>query len=130
VSRAFTDLAALVVFALVGLVSHRGGVSAHGLARDALPLVGAWAVVSAALRTYPGGGIRRLLATWIVAVPLAVLVRALVLGRHLGSSEAAFLGVSLAFTLVFLLAGRAALTLAARRRRASAASRPGAPASP
>ena len=49
---------------------------------------------------------RRLLATWIVAVPLAWLVRALVLGRELDGSELAFLGVSLAFTLPFVAVAR------------------------
>ena len=113
---AASDLAALVVFAVVGLVSHRGGVSAAGLARDALPLLGAWAAVAIVLRTYSRPGLVRLLGTWALAVPLAVAVRALALGRELDSGQAAFLATSLAFTLVLLLAGRTAVGLARPRR--------------
>ena len=41
------DAAALVLFAVIGLLSHRGGVSGHGLARDALPLLGGWFAAAA-----------------------------------------------------------------------------------
>ena len=109
-ARAAADGAALLLFACVGLVSHRGGVSATGLARDALPLVACWFAVAAALGTYRRGGPWRLVATWAVAVPLAVLVRALALGHALDGGEAAFLAVSLAFTLLFVLALRLVLT--------------------
>ena len=45
-----------------------------------------------------------------------ILVRALVLGRDLDGDQAVFLGISLAFTLLFVLAWRAALGLLARRQ--------------
>jgi len=41
-----SDAVAIVVFAIVGLVSH--GASAGGFAHDALPLLGGWFAVAAA----------------------------------------------------------------------------------
>jgi len=51
--------------------------------------------VAAAAGLYTRGGRARLAATWAIAVPAAVLIRALVLGHALNGSEAAFLAVSL-----------------------------------
>jgi hypothetical protein len=113
---AAADALAIVAFVTVGLVSHRHGVSATGYARDALPLLGGWFGVALALRTYRAGGTRRLLATWAVGIPLGVLIRALVLGRSLNGSELAFLGVTLAFSLLFVLGLRAALGAALAQR--------------
>lgn len=112
---ASADAAALVVFAVVGLLSHRGGVSGHGLARDALPLLGGWFVAAALTRLYTRPAPSRLAATWLVGVTGGVAVRALVLGRA-ASGEVDFLAVSLAFTLVFVLAARAAAAVASARR--------------
>jgi hypothetical protein len=108
------DATAIVLFAVVGLLSHDGTVSPAGLARDALPVLGCWLAAAAALGLYRGGGLRRLLATWAVGVPLGVLVRALALGRGLDGSQAAFLGTSLAFVLVFVLGLRALARAASR----------------
>ena len=47
---------------------------------------------------------RRELLTWIVGVTAVASISALVLGRDLGSNQAVFLGISLAFTLLFVLA--------------------------
>ena len=106
---ALSDAVAIVAFVTVGLISHKHGVSATGYARDALPLLGAWFAVALVLGTYRAGGWRRLLATWAVGVPLGVLIRGVVLGRSLDGKELAFLGVALAFTLLFVLALRGAL---------------------
>ncbi len=110
-----SDAAAIVAFAVVGLFSHHGTASASGLARDALPLLGGWFAAALAFRLYTRPSPARLLATWAVGIAAGVLVRALVLGRALNGHEGAFLGVALAFTLIFVLALRAALGLAARR---------------
>jgi len=104
-----SDAAALVVFAVVGLLSHHGAVSARGLARDALPLLGCWFAAALAFRLYRRPSATRLLATWAVGITAGVLVRALVLGHALNGHEAAFLGVALAFTLVFVVALRTVL---------------------
>jgi hypothetical protein len=104
----------IVVFAIVGLISHRASPSAF--AHDALPLLGGWFAVGLAVRLYARFSVGRFLATWAIGITAGVLVRALILGRHLASHEAAFLAVSLVFTLLFVIAARVlASTTAARR---------------
>ncbi len=110
---AVADGAALVLFSIVGLLSHDGTVSAAGLARDALPLLAGWFAAALLFRTYRRRSVRTLLLAWIVGVPLGVALRALVLGRALDGREAAFLAVALTFTLVFVVALRAAVSLRA-----------------
>ena len=111
-----SDAAALVVFAVVGLLSHHGAVSARGLARDALPLLGCWFAAALAFRLYQRPSVARLLATWAVGITTGVLVRALVLGHTLNGHEAAFLGVALVFTLLFVVALRIAVAAVPRDR--------------
>lgn len=98
-----SDGAALIVFAIVGLLSHHGTVTATGLARDALPLLGCWFAAALAFRLYVRPSPGRLLATWATGITAGVLVRALILGRTLNGHEAAFLGVALTFTLLFVV---------------------------
>jgi hypothetical protein len=98
------DVVALFLFTTLGLLSH--GFELAGYARDFLPLVVAWLVVGLAVGLYPRPSRGRLVATWLVAVPAAWLVRALVLGRTIDGGELAFLGITLAFTLVFVAALR------------------------
>jgi hypothetical protein len=98
------DVAALFLFATVGLLSH--GFELAGYARDFVPLVVAWLLVGVALGLYRRPSRGRLVATWLVAVPAAWLVRGLVLGRTIDGGEVAFLGVTFAFTLVFVGAAR------------------------
>lgn len=100
------DAVAIVVFTVVGLLSHRGGVSARGLARDTLPLLGGWFAVALLAGLYARPTALRLGATWLVGITAGVAIRAAVLGHtHLGK-EAAFLAVALTFTLLFVLAAR------------------------
>ena len=106
---ALADGTALVLFSVVGLLSHDGAVSASGLARDALPLLVGWFAAALLFRTYRRRSVRALLLTWIVGVPLGVALRAVVLGRAFEWREAAFLAVALTFTLVFVLALRIVL---------------------
>ena len=105
---------AIVVFAVVGLISH--GASAGAFAHDALPLLGGWFVVALAVRLYVRFSVARLVVTWAVGITAGVLVRALILGRSLNGREAAFLVVSLVFTLLFVVAARAAASAVTRRR--------------
>lgn len=109
--RAASDAAAILVFVTIGLLSHHGGVSLRGYARDALPFLGCWFAAALVFRLYTLGGLGRLAATWAVGVPAAVLVRALVLGRPLGGKELAFLVVSLVTIAVLVLAFRGLLRL-------------------
>ena len=106
---ALADTLAILVFVTIGLLSHHGDVTVHGYARDALPFLGCWFAAALLFRLYSRPGSWRLAATWAVGVPAAVLVRALVLGRHLGGKEAAFLVVSLVTVGVLVLAGRLVL---------------------
>ncbi len=70
--------------------------------RDVLCIVGGWFAVAVALRLYARFAWWRLAATWLVGVSLGVLVRAAIVG-HLAVD---FWGVALAFTGLFVLAGR------------------------
>jgi hypothetical protein len=103
---ALADAAAIVVFAIVGLLAHHGGVRGGGLARDALPLLGGWFGAAVLLRLYKRAELRRLAATWLVGITAGVAVRAAVLGHGDVAKEAKFLAVALAFTLLFVVAAR------------------------
>ena len=103
---AIADALAILVFVTIGLLSHHGDLTARGYARDALPFLGCWFAAALLFRLYSRPGWWRLLATWAFGVPAAVLVRALVLGRHLGGKEAAFLVVSLVTVGALVLAVR------------------------
>lgn len=108
------DAGGLIVFAVVGLLSHHGGVSGRGLARDGVPLLCGWFAAAALARLYVTPTAARLAATWLAGVSGAVVVRALVLGHHAVGGESAFLGVSLTFTLVFVVAARLAAGFVSR----------------
>lgn len=115
-----SDGAALVAFSVVGLLSHHGTVTARGLAHDALPLLGGWFAAALLFRLYTRPSLARLLATWVCGVTAGVAIRALVLGRSFDGREAAFLGVALTFTLLFVLVLRVAVAAVVRRRGADA----------
>ena len=106
------DALAIVVFAIVGLISH--GASATHFFRDALPLLGGWFAAAFVTRLYVQPSIPRLLVTWAVGITAGVLVRALILGRSLNGHEAAFLAVSLTFTLLFVVVLRTVASRAVR----------------
>ena len=74
--------------------------------RDALCIVAAWFAAALALRLYARFAWWRLAATWLAGISLGVLVRAAIVG-HLAVD---FWGVALAFTALFVLAGRLAAT--------------------
>lgn len=110
---AAADAVAIVVFAIVGLLSHHGDVSADGLARDVLPLLGGWLGAALAFGLYRRPALRRLAATWLVGITAGIAIRAIVLGHDDAGKEASFLGVALASTLVFALAARLLVSVAA-----------------
>jgi hypothetical protein len=112
---ALADAAALIVFVLVGISGHRSG-TMEGFLRNAIPLLGAWFLVAWLGHTYRRPGWRTLLRTWIVAVPVGLLVRTLIVGSPTGVRILVWIAVGLAFTLVFLVLGRLLARLLARGR--------------
>ena len=109
---AITDALALVSFVAVGLRSHRIGAIAEIAARNAVPLAVAWVVVALAVGTYRRRDLASLVLTWALAVPAALLVRTWWVGSPQGPRIAVFLGVGMAFTLLFLLIGRGIVAVA------------------
>ncbi|HEY2601509.1 MAG TPA: DUF3054 domain-containing protein [Thermoleophilaceae bacterium] len=112
---AAADAIAIVAFAAIGQLSHHGGVSVAGFARDALPLLGGWFAAAAVFGLYRKPGLRSFALTWLVGITAGVAVRALVLGRRIDGHEAAFLVTSLVFTLLLVLGCRALLALRDRK---------------
>jgi hypothetical protein len=112
---ALADAAALVVFVLIGLRGHRVG-TVEGFLRTAVPLLGVWVLVAWLAHAYRRPGWRSLLRTWIVAVPVGLLVRTLIVGSPKGARILVFIAVGLAFTLVFLIIGRLRARLLSRAR--------------
>jgi Protein of unknown function (DUF3054) len=100
-----TDLVALGAFVLVGVRSHHETATSTVFLRTAIPFVGAWLAVAALVRTYRHPTVGHLVKTWSIAVPVGVILRALWVGSE-GTRVLVFLVVAMAFTLLFLLAGR------------------------
>jgi Protein of unknown function (DUF3054) len=111
------DSIALLAFVAAGIRSHHEVGALDLFLRNAVPLELAWFAVSAIAATYRRPGLRTLLWTWVVAVPVGLIVRSIWVGSPVGSRLLVFVGIGLAFTLLFLLAGRGVLWLIDRRRR-------------
>ena len=103
---ALGDAAVLVLFVIIGLLNHEHGITVAGLARTALPLLGAWFAVSALDGNYREPGTRKVVVTWAIAVPVAVTIRALILHHTVVSKQISFGIVALVVTLAFLLGWR------------------------
>ena len=109
------DAAALIVFVLIGIRGHRAG-TVEGFLRNAVPLLGVWFLVAWLAHTYRRPGWRSLLRNWIVAVPIGLLVRTLIVGSPKGGKILVFIAVGLAFTLLLLVLGRLLARLLSRAR--------------
>ena len=109
------DATALVVFVVVGLRAHRGD-TVEGFLRNAVPLLAVWFLVAWRARTYLRPGWRSLLMCWIAAVPIGLLVRTVLVGSPRGARILVFVGIGLAFTLLFLVLGRLLVRLVPRGR--------------
>ncbi len=109
------DILALIAFVLVGIRSHYGREMPVVFLRNAVPLLVAWFVVAVPVGTYRRPSPRSLAVTWVLAVPIGLVARSFILGSPTGSRLATFLGVGLAFTLLFLVAGRLLAGLIQRR---------------
>jgi len=110
------DLVALVLFVVTGMRSHQEGTYATIFLRNAIPLLGSWVIFASVLGAYRYPGLGSLLRTWIVAVPIALVVRSLWVGSpsHV-APFLTFLAVGLSFTLLFLLIGRGLVALVTGR---------------
>jgi hypothetical protein len=116
VTRGLTgDAAAIVLFVIVGLTNHDEGITAGGIARTALPILGVWFAAAPLVGTYRRPGIRSMIATWALAVPLGVAIRAALLHRGADGSQLTFFLVAAAATLLLLLAWRAIWAVVRRR---------------
>jgi hypothetical protein len=105
------DLAALAAFVVVGVMTHDHGLPVASIARVGLPLAVAWMLATALVGTYRRLDVRTLLTAWALAVPPAVAIRTAIVGGPWGERFLSFLGVALAFTLLFLLVGRGAVLM-------------------
>jgi hypothetical protein len=114
---AVADAVGLVAFVLVGMRSHHESGFLDVFLRNALPLEVMWFSVAAITGAYRRPGLGTLVTTWIVAVPAGLVVRTLWVGSPNGFRLLTFLSVGSAFSLIFLLAGRAAAGFACRRMR-------------
>ena len=109
------DATALVVFVVIGLRGHRVS-TVEGFLRTAVPLLGSWFLVAWLSHAYRRPGWRSVLRTWIVAVPVGLLIRTLTVGSPNGTRILLFIAVGLAFTAVFLVLGRLLVRLLSRAR--------------
>jgi len=107
------DAFALTAFVLVGIRAHHDD-AAQAFVRNAVPLLVAWFVTSIPVGTYRRPGLRTLATTWAIAVPAGLLVRSAWVGAPAGARLLLFLVIGLAFTLLFLLAGRGLIRAMAR----------------
>lgn len=114
------DLAAIGVFVVLGMRSHRSGPTLVVFARTVVPIGAAWLGASLAFRTYRPPTHRALVRTFLVAVPVGVLGRTLWVGSPEGVRILVFLGVALLFLALCIGTGRVALGLAGRRHTAAA----------
>jgi hypothetical protein len=102
------DAAVLVLWAVIGLVNHEEGVTFTGVLRNAGPIMIGWFAAALLLRTYRRPARAwRFLATWAIGISAGVVLRAGILSKPWNGDELAFFGVTLAVTLVLLVAWRA-----------------------
>ncbi|HJT37466.1 MAG TPA: DUF3054 domain-containing protein [Actinomycetota bacterium] len=101
------DVVALLVFTIIGLVNHEDGVTAAATLKVMLPIIAIGALAALVFGTYSRPAISTLLPAWAISVPSGILIRKALFGTPSSwGSTGVFIGVALAFTLLFLLAWR------------------------
>jgi hypothetical protein len=108
------DAVAITAFVLAGIHAHHEGSAAELFARNAVPLLVCWFGAALVLHPYRNPGTSTLLRTWAVSTPIALLVRTALVGSPTGGRLVVFLSVAMAFTLLFLLIGRASAAFVTR----------------
>lgn len=101
------DVVALLVFVVVGLLNHHGGITVWDFARDAVPFIGCWLLAGGAFDLYKRPRAGALVGTWLVGITGGVLLRALA-NWHIEADDGVFFVVALCFALLFVLAARTA----------------------
>jgi hypothetical protein len=112
---ALGDTVAVALFAPIGLLSHDEGITAAGLARNALPVTVGFLAAALVVGTYRRPGWRTLVPAWALGVSAGVLARAAILGHGYGRTTFTFLAVTLVVTGLLLLAWRGAVSLSSGR---------------
>jgi hypothetical protein len=123
---AVVDVGALLLFVAAGIRSHHEATAFSTFLRNAIPLTVAWLGCSLSFGTYRRLGLATLWRTWLVAVPVALVVRTIWVGSPTGVAFITFLLVGMSFTALFLIVGRGLVALITgrgypqrdRRRRA------------
>ncbi len=104
------DGVSLLTFTWVGVAVHHSVLGASVVLRDVGPFLGVWFVLVPLTSVYRRPGWGSLVRHWLLAIPLAVLGRQVLLGRPLDRAALVFLLVALVFTGLFLAAGRVIAT--------------------
>jgi Protein of unknown function (DUF3054) len=100
---AIGDVVALLVFTLIGLANHKDGITASTVLKVIGPLVVVSALASVLFGTYRRPGMATLVPTWLVTVPIAILIRKVMFHTPTTwGSTGIFIGVALVFTLLFI----------------------------
>jgi hypothetical protein len=117
------DAIALLAFATIGRANHGEAVSLTGVITTALPFLAAWFVVASltgalgrpgsADSTRPGRLLPRAALAWIVAIPLALVIRGITQHEQI---QPAFAIVALLFNAVTLLGWRGLISWLAWRQ--------------
>ena len=115
-AAAAVDAVALVSFVVVGVIRH-GDPALAEIARTGVPLLAAWFLVALLVGTYRRVGWVTMIVSWLVAVPLGLIGRSLIRGGPWGQGLLEFGAIAMAFTLLFLIAGRALLLGVSMARR-------------
>jgi len=105
------DALALLAFVLVGVEHHTSGTPAN-LARTGGALLLAWFALALLVGAYRRPGVGTLAATWALAIPAGAVLRSAIRGGPWDDRLLVFAGVALAFSALFLLAGRALIATA------------------
>ena len=113
---AIGDVVALLVFTLIGLANHKDGITASSVLKVMGPLIVIGGTAAAVFGTYRRPSVRTLLPAWLVAVPIAIVIRkAMFHTPATWSSTGVFIGVAMAFTLLFIMAWRLVARYTLRR---------------
>jgi hypothetical protein len=100
------DGAVFAVFTVVGLMSHKDTFTPYHFLRNFIPLTLSWYLFAVILDTYGKGGLVRVVANWLLAIPVGVAVRVWWVGSPNGRDLWVFLTVAVVTNGAFLAVWR------------------------